>query len=125
MNEAAYRLVRAQEENMVLKPWVLLATLLLQDDYQNQGMGPGEQGVELGQLTEQVIWLRGVAQEYGAFLYWPGRFSDLVFMLGMEFQLIKLMINLKLSNTLVSKEYKKKSKIFFKKKSLKECKKKS
>ncbi|XP_067098082.1 dihydroxyacetone phosphate acyltransferase [Osmerus mordax] len=70
VNDAAYRVVRLQEENMVLKPWVLMALLLLQnqnhttDQDQNQGM-------ELDLLTEQSLWLRHLAREYGAFLDWP------------------------------------------------------
>ncbi|KAM9704498.1 dihydroxyacetone phosphate acyltransferase [Menidia menidia] len=66
VNAAAYRLVRAQEENMVLKPWVLLASLLLQ----NQPAGRG-QGLTLEELTQQAAWLRDLARQFGAFLHWP------------------------------------------------------
>lgn len=66
VNDSAYRLVRAQEENMVLKPWVLLASLLLQ----NQAAG-GKRGVVLEELTEQALWLRDLSRQYGAFLHWP------------------------------------------------------
>ncbi|CAG5928406.1 unnamed protein product [Menidia menidia] len=69
VNAAAYRLVRAQEENMVLKPWVLLASLLLQN--QPAGRGPG-QGLTLEELTQQAAWLRDLARQFGAFLHWPG-----------------------------------------------------
>ncbi|XP_029902918.1 dihydroxyacetone phosphate acyltransferase isoform X2 [Myripristis murdjan] len=62
VNDSAYSLVRAQEENMVLKPWVLLASLLLQNQ---------SQGLLLDELTEQAVWLRGLSREYGAFLNWP------------------------------------------------------
>ncbi|XP_077408557.1 dihydroxyacetone phosphate acyltransferase [Vanacampus margaritifer] len=62
VNGAAYRLVRAQEENSVLKPWVLLATLLLQKR---------EAAPTLAELTEQAVWLRDLARQYGAFLHWP------------------------------------------------------
>ncbi|XP_069028463.1 dihydroxyacetone phosphate acyltransferase isoform X1 [Embiotoca jacksoni] len=67
VNDSAYRLVRAQEENMVLKPWVLLATLLLQNHHQSQNQA----GVALDELTEQAVWLRDVSRQYGAFLHWP------------------------------------------------------
>ncbi|XP_029705885.1 dihydroxyacetone phosphate acyltransferase-like [Takifugu rubripes] len=57
VNDSAYRLLRAQEDNMVLKPWVLLASLLLQDHHQKLTVGqrPGD-----------------VSRQYGAFLHWPG-----------------------------------------------------
>lgn len=70
VNDSAYRLVRAQEENMVLKPWVLLATLLLQNHHQNHEAGQ-ERGMALDELTEQVVWLRDLSRQYGAFLHWP------------------------------------------------------
>ena len=65
VNDSAYRLVRAQEENMVLQPWVLLASLLLQSHHQNQETA-------LDELTEQAVWLRDLSRQYGAFLHWPG-----------------------------------------------------
>ena len=51
-----------QEENMVLKPWVLIATVLMQN----------LDGMELSQLVEQTVWLRDLARSFGAFLDWPG-----------------------------------------------------
>ncbi|XP_057678685.1 dihydroxyacetone phosphate acyltransferase [Corythoichthys intestinalis] len=59
---AAYRLVRAQEENSVLKPWVLLATLILQNQ---------DTAMTLDELTERTVWLRDLSRQYGAFLHWP------------------------------------------------------
>lgn len=70
VNDSAYRLVRAQEENMVLKPWVLLASLLLQNHQQNQAAGQ-KQGMALDELTAQAVWLRDLSRQYGAFLHWP------------------------------------------------------
>nr|XP_020471021.1 dihydroxyacetone phosphate acyltransferase isoform X1 [Monopterus albus] len=70
VNDSAYRLVRAQEENMVLKPWALLASLLLQNHHQDQKMEQ-TQGIALDKLTEQALWLRDVSRQYGAFLLWP------------------------------------------------------
>ncbi|XP_041814635.1 dihydroxyacetone phosphate acyltransferase isoform X2 [Chelmon rostratus] len=70
VNDSAYRLVRAQEENMVLKPWVLLASLLLQDHHQNQAAGR-KRGLALEELTSRAVWLRDVSRQYGAFLHWP------------------------------------------------------
>ncbi|XP_073349202.1 dihydroxyacetone phosphate acyltransferase [Pagrus major] len=70
VNDSAYRLVRAQEENMVLKPWVLLASLLLQNHHQDQAAGQ-KHGMVLEELTAQAVWLRDIFREYGAFLHWP------------------------------------------------------
>ncbi|CAN9507522.1 unnamed protein product [Ophioblennius macclurei] len=75
VKESAYRLVRAQEENMVLKPWVLMAALLLEN--QNQA-GPGwgaDRGVPLDHLTQQAVWLRDLSRQCGAFLHWPDHAS--------------------------------------------------
>ncbi|XP_032442075.1 dihydroxyacetone phosphate acyltransferase isoform X1 [Xiphophorus hellerii] len=66
VNDSAFRLVRSQEENMVLKPWVLLAALLLQ----NQAAG-NKLGVLVEDLTEQAVWLRDLSRQFGAFLHWP------------------------------------------------------
>ncbi|KAM9356015.1 dihydroxyacetone phosphate acyltransferase [Pholidichthys leucotaenia] len=66
VNYSAYRLVRAQEENMVLKPWVLVASLLLQ----NQAAGQ-RRWMALEELTEQAVWLRDLSRQFGAFLHWP------------------------------------------------------
>lgn len=72
VNDSAYRLVRAQEENMVLKPWVLLVSLLLQNHHQNQTSAEGAgRGMALDELTAQALWLRDLSREYGAFLHWP------------------------------------------------------
>ncbi|MCJ8749941.1 hypothetical protein PDJAM_G00193240 [Pangasius djambal] len=62
VNDVAYHLVRLQEENMVLKPWALISTLLLQNP----------DGMELSALTQQADWLRRLALSFGAFLDWPG-----------------------------------------------------
>ncbi|KAM6906211.1 dihydroxyacetone phosphate acyltransferase isoform 2-T2 [Lycodopsis pacificus] len=70
VNDSAYKLVRAQEENMVLKPWVLLASLLLQ----NQATGQ-KRGIALDELTAQAVWLRDLSRQYGAFLHWPDQMS--------------------------------------------------
>uniref|UniRef100_A0A7N6AJP0 Phospholipid/glycerol acyltransferase domain-containing protein n=1 Tax=Anabas testudineus TaxID=64144 RepID=A0A7N6AJP0_ANATE len=74
VNDSAYRLVRAQEENMVLKPWVLLASLLLQKHHQNQAPGQ-KRGIALEELTQQAVWLRDLSRQYGAFLHWPDHTS--------------------------------------------------
>ncbi|TSL47527.1 Dihydroxyacetone phosphate acyltransferase [Bagarius yarrelli] len=62
VNDVAFQMVRLQEENMVLKPWALIASLLLQNP----------DGVELAALSQQTDWLRRLALSFGAFLDWPG-----------------------------------------------------
>lgn len=57
---------------MVLKPWVLLSSLLLQDHQQKLTVGQ-KPGLPLDQLTTRAVWLRDVSRQYGAFLHWPGR----------------------------------------------------
>lgn len=71
VNDSAYRLLRAQEDNMVLKPWVLLASLLLQDHHHKLTVGQ-RPGLRLDQLTAGAVWLRDMSRQYGAFLHWPG-----------------------------------------------------
>ncbi|XP_037541872.1 dihydroxyacetone phosphate acyltransferase [Nematolebias whitei] len=66
VNDSAYRLVRSQEENMVLKPWVLLACFLLQ----SQAAG-NKRGMSLEELTQRAVWLRDLSRQFGAFLHWP------------------------------------------------------
>ncbi|KAJ8396195.1 hypothetical protein AAFF_G00020620 [Aldrovandia affinis] len=61
VSDTAYRLVRKQEENMVLRPWVLIAAILMQN----------LDGMDSALLTEQTAWLRGLARAFGAFLDWP------------------------------------------------------
>lgn len=56
---------------MVLKPWVLLSSLLLQDHQQTLAEGR-RQGMPLDELTARAVWLRDVSRQYGAFLHWPG-----------------------------------------------------
>uniref|UniRef100_H3DPA9 Glyceronephosphate O-acyltransferase n=1 Tax=Tetraodon nigroviridis TaxID=99883 RepID=H3DPA9_TETNG len=70
VNQSAYRLLRAQEENMVLKPWVLLSSLLLQDHQQKPPAGQNR-GTPLEQLTARAVWLRDLSRQCGAFLHWP------------------------------------------------------
>uniref|UniRef100_A0A8C5C9Q1 Glyceronephosphate O-acyltransferase n=1 Tax=Gadus morhua TaxID=8049 RepID=A0A8C5C9Q1_GADMO len=73
VSAVAYRLVRSQEENMVLMPWVLLASLLLQAHYRGPLLEPHRpQGMTLEELTQRAVWLRGLVRGLGAFLHWPG-----------------------------------------------------
>uniref|UniRef100_A0A8C9VX98 Glyceronephosphate O-acyltransferase n=1 Tax=Scleropages formosus TaxID=113540 RepID=A0A8C9VX98_SCLFO len=79
VNETAYRLVRLQEENMVLRPWVLVAALLLQNP----------DGVDMERLVEQTSWLRGLAVSFGAFLDWPGNTKAVASSLALHTGLVR------------------------------------
>ncbi|MGH0143654.1 UNVERIFIED_CONTAM: hypothetical protein FKN15_057386 [Acipenser sinensis] len=61
VNNTGYRMVRLQQENMVVSPWVLIATILMQD----------LPGVDSEYLVEKTAWLRSLALLFGAFLDWP------------------------------------------------------
>ncbi|XP_076872576.1 dihydroxyacetone phosphate acyltransferase [Brachyhypopomus gauderio] len=61
VSDVAFRLLRLQEQAMVLRPWTLVATLLLQNP----------DGMDLSHLAEQASWLRRLALAFGAFLDWP------------------------------------------------------
>lgn len=61
VNNTGYRMVRLQQENMVVSPWVLIATILMQD----------LPGVDSEYLIEKTAWLRSLALLFGAFLDWP------------------------------------------------------
>lgn len=69
--ELAYQLVQNQQANMVLNPFVLLATLLLQNHHQSLASGQ-KPGMKLQELTDRALWLRDLSRLFGACLQWPG-----------------------------------------------------
>ncbi|XP_061900801.1 dihydroxyacetone phosphate acyltransferase [Entelurus aequoreus] len=77
VNHAAYSLVRTQEQNAVLKPWVLLASLLLQNQAATAGATGQEAVMALEQLTGKAVWLCDLSRQYGAFLHWPDHLPPL------------------------------------------------
>uniref|UniRef100_A0A8C2HR68 Si:ch73-21k16.5 n=1 Tax=Cyprinus carpio TaxID=7962 RepID=A0A8C2HR68_CYPCA len=62
----AHTIIRLQERNVVLSAWNLMAVVLLQN----------LQGIDLDLLTQKTLWLRRVAQRFGAHLRWPENVSD-------------------------------------------------
>uniref|UniRef100_A0A3P8UVZ2 Glyceronephosphate O-acyltransferase n=1 Tax=Cynoglossus semilaevis TaxID=244447 RepID=A0A3P8UVZ2_CYNSE len=68
--ELAYQLVQNQQANMVLNPFVLLATLLLQNHHQSLASGQ-KPGMKLQELTDRALWLRDLSRLFGACLQWP------------------------------------------------------
>ncbi|XP_036292226.1 dihydroxyacetone phosphate acyltransferase isoform X2 [Pipistrellus kuhlii] len=61
VTEVAHKMELLQIENLVLSPWVLIATALLR-------FGPA---MDFDALVEKTLWLRGLAQALGGFLRWP------------------------------------------------------
>lgn len=62
VTEVAYRMQLLQIQNLVLSPWTLVVTVLLQN----------RPSLHLDALVEKTVWLRGLAQAFGGFLAWPG-----------------------------------------------------
>ncbi|KAG2468769.1 GNPAT acyltransferase, partial [Polypterus senegalus] len=65
VNDIGYKMVRLQQENMVISPWVLVASILIQSLPQ----------IDINHLTEQTVWLRNLAQSFGASVDWPDHIS--------------------------------------------------
>ncbi|KYO18765.1 dihydroxyacetone phosphate acyltransferase isoform X2 [Alligator mississippiensis] len=61
VNDVAYKIELLQIENMVLSPWVLIATILLQN----------LPAIDFDLLVEKMLWLKGLTQTFGGFLEWP------------------------------------------------------
>lgn len=68
MSWLAHLMVRLQEEGSLINPWSLMACLLLQAPTAVLT----EEGLPWHQLTEKTLWLRKLAQDFGARLNWPG-----------------------------------------------------
>uniref|UniRef100_A0A3Q2P6Q2 Dihydroxyacetone phosphate acyltransferase-like n=1 Tax=Fundulus heteroclitus TaxID=8078 RepID=A0A3Q2P6Q2_FUNHE len=68
----AHLMVRVQEEDSLTSPWSLMACVLLQVPT----AALTEEGLLFHQLTEQTLWLRKLALDFGAHLSWPEKASD-------------------------------------------------
>nr|XP_046228564.1 dihydroxyacetone phosphate acyltransferase [Scatophagus argus] len=69
----AHLVVRIQEGDSLISPWSLMACLLLQAPITVLS----EEGLLWHQLTEETLWLRKLALDFGARLNWPGQVPDL------------------------------------------------
>ncbi|KAG9344790.1 hypothetical protein JZ751_010477 [Albula glossodonta] len=65
VNTVAHTVVRLQEDSIVLNPWNLMATILMQN----------LQGMDWDSLAHQTQWLRGLALDFGARLDWPDKLA--------------------------------------------------
>ncbi|XP_006902953.1 PREDICTED: dihydroxyacetone phosphate acyltransferase [Elephantulus edwardii] len=61
VTEVAYKIQLLQIEKMVLSPWTLIVTVLLQN----------LPSVSFDALVTKTLWLKGLAQTFGGFLAWP------------------------------------------------------
>ncbi|NWX86546.1 GNPAT acyltransferase, partial [Nothoprocta pentlandii] len=61
VSDVAYKMELMQIENMVLRPWVLVAAVLLQN----------LPAMDFELLTEKTLWLKGLTQTFGGFIEWP------------------------------------------------------
>ncbi|RVE56045.1 hypothetical protein OJAV_G00232120 [Oryzias javanicus] len=71
-NWLAHLVVRNQEEGSQISPWSLMCGLLLQVPTPVLT----EEGFPWHQLTERTLWLRKLAQDFGARLNWPDGVPD-------------------------------------------------
>ncbi|XP_006146044.1 dihydroxyacetone phosphate acyltransferase isoform X2 [Tupaia chinensis] len=61
VTEVAYKMQLLQIQNLVLSPWALTVTVLLQN----------RPSMDLDALVEKTLWLKGLTQAFGGFLVWP------------------------------------------------------
>jgi len=62
----AHFIVREQQKNMVISPWCLISTILIQNF----------DGISKNKLVKEVMWLKRHANNLGAHVDWPGNCSD-------------------------------------------------
>lgn len=62
VTDVAYQIELLQIENMVLNPWMLICTILLQN----------LPAIDFELLVEKTLWLKNLTQLFGGFLDWPG-----------------------------------------------------
>ncbi|XP_013398318.1 dihydroxyacetone phosphate acyltransferase-like isoform X1 [Lingula anatina] len=62
MKELAYQVVLEQQKHMVISPWALVATVLIQN----------KDGIDLQQLVKEVEWLKRQTANLGGYVDWPG-----------------------------------------------------
>ena len=63
--QLAFRIVRKQQANMVISPWALMATVLMQN----------RDGILAKQLVKETEWLKRQAANLGAYVDWPGNYT--------------------------------------------------
>ncbi|XP_067840194.1 dihydroxyacetone phosphate acyltransferase isoform X2 [Heptranchias perlo] len=61
LDVVGHTMVVLQQKNMVISPWVLMATVITQN----------LPGLPLSDLIRQTLWLKAIAEAFGAFIDWP------------------------------------------------------
>jgi len=72
IGDLVYEVVRRHQRHMVISPWSLIAAILIQS----------RDGISIPQLIRESDWLKRQAQNFGAYVDWPGDsgfVSDLIF----------------------------------------------
>ena len=64
IEDVAYEVVREHQRHTVVSPWALMATVLMQN----------REGMSVAQLVKETDWLKRQAQNYGAYVDWPGEY---------------------------------------------------
>jgi glycerone phosphate O-acyltransferase len=62
IQDMATEVVRQQQRHLVVSPWAIMATVLIQN----------RDGISVSQLVRESDWLKRQAQNYGAYVDWPG-----------------------------------------------------
>jgi len=63
IGDLALEVVRRHQRHMVISPWSLIATILIQS----------RDGISIRQLIKESDWLKRQAQNFGAYVDWPGK----------------------------------------------------
>uniref|UniRef100_UPI00398EC764 dihydroxyacetone phosphate acyltransferase isoform X2 n=1 Tax=Pristiophorus japonicus TaxID=55135 RepID=UPI00398EC764 len=61
LDAVGHRMVVLQQKNMVISPWVLMTTVIIQN----------LPSMPLPDLIRQTLWLKVIAEAFGAFIDWP------------------------------------------------------
>jgi len=62
IGDLVLEVVRRHQRHMVISPWSLIATILMQN----------RDGISITQLIKESDWLKRQAQNFGAYVDWPG-----------------------------------------------------
>ena len=62
IKDLVFEVVRRHQRHMVVSPWSLLATVFMQS----------RDGISIKQLISESDWLKRQAQNFGAYVDWPG-----------------------------------------------------
>jgi len=64
IHDLSFEVVGRQQRHMVITPWSLIATIFMQS----------RDGISVKQLIGECDWLKRQAQNFGAYVDWPGNY---------------------------------------------------